>query len=165
MISCFLPLESTQIGDGGRMCGVVHEIRLSYVSGGARLLQFPRVERVGRPANRHRVLRAARILGYLPLEGAVALPSRPARLKYLIPYGANPFMHEVADTIRRFAREQPLVARCDIIVLEGIGPEPQEAGLERLSRDTDGVGVITTDHPRSREALGRLCAAGVRVAT
>ena len=118
-----------------------------------------------RPANRHRVLRAARILGYLPLEGAVALPSRPARLKYLIPYGANPFMHEVADTIRRFAREQPLVARCDIIVLEGIGPEPQEAGLERLSRDTDGVGVITTDHPRSREALGRLCAAGVRVAT
>lgn len=118
-----------------------------------------------RPANRHRVLRAARILGYLPLEGAVALPSRPARLKYLIPYGANPFMHEVADTIRRFAREQPLVARCDIIVLEGIGPEPQEAGLDRLSRDTDGAGVITTDHPRSREALGRLCAAGVRVAT
>ena len=117
------------------------------------------------PANRQRVLKAACDLGYLPSDGTVALPSRPARLRFLIPNVGNAFMAEVAESITYFARNQPLVAACEVLPLDGIGPDSLEKALDSLSDDTDGVGIITTDHPRSRAAITRLCEAGIRVVT
>ena len=38
-------------------------------------------------ANRHRVMDAALRLGYLPTVGGMALPSKPAKLEFLIPIG------------------------------------------------------------------------------
>ncbi|MEX0346873.1 MAG: LacI family DNA-binding transcriptional regulator [Rhizobiaceae bacterium] len=116
-------------------------------------------------ANRHRVMRAARDLGYLPSDGTTALPSRPARLAFLIPIGQNAFMHEVTESIRNFAREQPLVENCTVIALKGIGSDDLATGLDQLPDDAEGIGVITTDHPRTRDALRRVCESGVRVVT
>lgn len=123
----------------------------------------------GRPgvsaANRQRVLTAARDLGYLPSEGMVLLPARPAHLQFLIPFGHNAFMRDVTASITDFAASLPLVASCTILPLNGIGPDALIPALDALTLRTDGVGLITTDHPRSRAAIRRLCDAGVRVVT
>jgi LacI family transcriptional regulator len=117
------------------------------------------------PANRQRVLRAAKELGYLPSEGVLHLPSRPAHLEFLIPFGHNAFMRDVSNSITEFAATLPLVAACRIMALDGIGPDALIPALESLSLETEGVGLITTDHPKSRHAIQRLCEAGVRVVT
>ncbi len=116
-------------------------------------------------SNRQRVMKAARDLGYLPSEGMVILPSRPARLEFLIPLGKNAFMHDVTASIVEFSESQPLVESCNIIPLEGIGPDDLMTALERLSLRTEGVGIITIDHPKTRNAIRRLCESGVRVVT
>ncbi len=117
------------------------------------------------PANRQRVLTAARDLGYLPSEGMVVLPSRPARLEFLIPFGDNAFMHDVIDSLTEFSRTLPLVESCKVTRMEGIGPEAVLPALEQLSLRTEGVGLIATDHAKNRAALTALCEAGVRVVT
>lgn len=129
------------------------------------------VDRVlnGRPgvsaANRHRVLHAAKELGYLPLEGMVALPSRPVHLEFLIPLVQNGFMGELVASIRRFAATVPLVASCNIRALDGFGPENVLPALEAISLRTSGIGIVAADHPKSREAIRRICEAGLRVVT
>lgn len=117
------------------------------------------------PANRQRVLTAARDLGYLPSAGMVVLPARPARLAFLIPMGQNAFMRDLIAHLTEFSASLPLVAACEIIPLAGIDPENLDTGLDALPLDTEGVGVIATDHARCRSAMDRLCQAGVRVVT
>lgn len=116
-------------------------------------------------ANRQRVFNAAKDLGYLPSEGMVALPSRPANLEFLIPFGHNSFMRDLADSIEDFAAKLPLVESCNVIPLDGIGPKHLLPALETLSLGTDGVGLITIDHPETRLAIQGLCESGVRVVT
>lgn len=122
--------------------------------------------RVGVSApNRHRVLRAARDLGYLPTEGSVAMPSRPVALQFLIPNIENAFMRELANSIEQFVEKQPLVKSCKISVLKSIGSTEFINALDGLSLETDGLGIIATDHPKTREAIRQVCEAGVRVVT
>lgn len=116
-------------------------------------------------SNRQRVMKAARDLGYLPSEGMVILPSRPARLEFLIPQRQNAFMQGVTASILDFAQSQPLVESCNILSLDGFGPDALIPALERLSLRTEGVGVITIDHPKTRNAIRHLCESGVRVVT
>ncbi|MEQ9037604.1 MAG: LacI family DNA-binding transcriptional regulator [Silicimonas sp.] len=117
------------------------------------------------PANRQRVLTAARDLGYLPSEGMVILPSRPAHLEFLIPFGHNAFMHDVIDSLVELSATLPLVESCRIVPMDGVGPDAVLPALEQLSLKTQGIGVIATDHPQIRNALSQLCDAGVRVVT
>lgn len=117
------------------------------------------------PANRQRVLTAARDLGYLPSEGMVILPSRPAHLEFLIPFGHNAFMHDVIDSLTEFSTSLPLVESCRIVPMNGVGPEAVLPALEQLSLRTEGIGVIAADHPHNRAAITALCEAGVRVVT
>ncbi len=117
------------------------------------------------PANRQRVLQAAKELGYLPSEGTVHLPSRPAHLEFLIPFGQNAFMRDVTNSITEFAARLPLVATCNIIPLDGIEPRDLVHGLEAISLQTEGVGLIAIDHPKSRQAIRQLVGSGVRVVT
>ena len=105
------------------------------------------------PANRQRVLQAARELGYLPSEGMVPLPARPAHLEFLIPFGQNAFMRDIARSIADFAATQPLVASCNVAMLDGIGPDALVPALDALAARTNGVGVITIDHPKTRHAI------------
>jgi LacI family transcriptional regulator len=74
-------------------------------------------------------------------------------------------MRDVTSGITEFAATLPLVATCKVTSLDGIGPDALIPALEGLSLKTEGVGLITTDHPKSREAIRRLCEAGVRVVT
>ncbi len=115
--------------------------------------------------NRQRVLKAAKELGYLPLEGMVPMPSRPAHLEFFIPFGTNMFMHDLGRSIAGFAASLPPVASCNITALDGIGPDAIVPALERVSLQTNGVGLITIDHPKTRHAISRLCESGVRVVT
>lgn len=116
-------------------------------------------------ANRQRVFTAAKELGYLPSEGMVLLPSRPANLEFLLPFGHNSFMRDLGNGIKEFAQKLPLVASCNIVPLDGIGPEALLPVLETISLETDGVGLVTIDHPTTRLAIQRLCESGVRVVT
>ncbi len=129
------------------------------------------VDRVlnGRPgvsaANRQRVNMAARALGYLPTEDKVTLPSRPAHLEFFIPFGHSEFMHNLANTIRSFAADLPLVASCTIHALDGLSPGALVKAVEKTALHTNGVGLITVDHPITRNAIRQLAEAGVRVIT
>ena len=116
-------------------------------------------------ANRHRVMKAARELGYFPMDGVTALPSRPTRIAFLIPFGKSVFMQDVSDSIQKVADSQPLVESCAIIALTGIGADALSVGLDQLPNDVDGIGVITTDHPKTRESLRRISEAGIRIVT
>lgn len=116
-------------------------------------------------ANRQRVLQAARDLGYLPFAGMVPLPARPVHLEFFIPFLQSGFMGELAQGIRDFARSVPLVASCNIRALENFGPDALLKALEVLSAKTSGVGLVTSDHPKTREAIIGICEAGVRVVT
>ncbi len=116
-------------------------------------------------ANRQRVLKSAYKLGYLPSEGAVILPSRASRLAFLIPVGGNSFIRDVSNGLEAFAKTHPLVESCKVIRLNGIGPDDFLAALDRLPTDISGIGIITTDHPKTREAISRVCAAGLQVVT
>jgi len=116
-------------------------------------------------ANRQRVLSAARQLGYLPVEGEIRMPARPARLEFLLPIGTSGFMRELAASLSEVAAAQPLVASCKVVRLDGIGPDALLPALEDLSLGTNGVGVVTIDTPKSRHAIRQLCESGVRVVT
>lgn len=117
------------------------------------------------PANRQRVLQAAKALGYLPSEGTVLLPSRPAHLEFLIPFGQNAFMRDVTNSITEFGARSPLVSTCNIIPLGGIDPEDLVRGLETVSLRTQGIGLIAIDHPKTRHAIRQVVESGVRVVT
>ncbi|MEM6729812.1 MAG: LacI family DNA-binding transcriptional regulator, partial [Pseudomonadota bacterium] len=116
-------------------------------------------------ANRQRVLSTARELGYLPMEGAVALPSRAVRLAFLIPRLDSAFMAEIARTLEARAAAHPLVAQCEIIPLDAIGPAAFQDGLAHLPDGVDRIGAITTDHPKTRAALSHLTASGLPLIT
>ena len=129
------------------------------------------VDRVlnGRPgvsaANRQRVKAAAKALGYLPTEDKIALPSRPAHLEFFIPFGHSEFMHNLAATMSEFSANLPLVASCTIHPIDGLSPAALVKALEKTAPKADGVGLITIDHPVTRNAIRQLCEAGLRVIT
>jgi LacI family transcriptional regulator len=116
-------------------------------------------------ANRQRVNMAAKALGYLPTEDKVTLPSRPAHLEFFIPFGRSEFMHNLANTIRDFAADLPLVASCTIHSVDGLSPDALVKAVEKTSLHTSGVGLIAVDHPITRNAIRQLSEAGVRVIT
>ncbi|TNC68246.1 LacI family DNA-binding transcriptional regulator [Rubellimicrobium roseum] len=116
-------------------------------------------------ANRQRVFEAARDLGYLPSEGMVPLPTRPAHLEFYLPAGSNSFMRSLASRIAGFAASLPLVASCRIVTMDGIGPDALARALDRIGPRTSGVGLVTTDHPRTRAMIHQLTEGGVRVVT
>ncbi|MCC5973065.1 MAG: LacI family DNA-binding transcriptional regulator [Rubellimicrobium sp.] len=116
-------------------------------------------------ANRLRVMRAARDLQYLPVEGGTVLPTQPARLEFFLPRGQQAFLRDVAHRIEEFAASLPLVASCQVHDLPDLTPQAFAAALERVDLRTQGVGVVAVDHPLSRLALRDLVEAGVKVVT
>ena len=116
-------------------------------------------------ANRQRVQMAAKALGYLPSEGMLALPSRPAHLEFFLPLGRSEFMRNLGSTIRDFAADLPLVASCTIHEVDGLSPQALVAAVEKVGLQTSGVGLIAVDHPVTRNAVRLLVEAGMRVVT
>ena len=118
-----------------------------------------------RAANRHRVFKAAQELGYLPSEGAVVVPARPAHLEFMIPFDGNEFMREVRQAIETFAAKSPLVGSCRIHITGGIGPDEFQRALAEIAPGATGLGIMTTDHPSTRRAIAQLSEAGIPVVT
>ncbi len=118
-----------------------------------------------RAANRQRVLLAARDLGYLPTDGMIPLPSRPAKLEFFIPTAQNAYLTEIASEIEGFSAMLPLVGSCVIHHISSIQPDAFLAAVEAVEPDTDGVGLVIIDHPRTRDLIEGLTQSGVRVVT
>jgi LacI family transcriptional regulator len=114
--------------------------------------------------NRHRVMQAARGLGYLPSLGTMPMPARPARIALLAPHLDRAFIAQVAETIRARAAENPLVWSCRVIPLRSLAPEDLQLGIDGLG-DVEAVAVIATDTPQNQTSVNGLVAAGVKVVT
>jgi LacI family transcriptional regulator len=116
-------------------------------------------------ANRQRVMEAAKLVGYLPLVEAVTMPARPSYLEFFLPVTGNAFMADLARSIEDYSKRLPLVASCRIHDLKSIGPDALQAAVGNLSLRANGVGVVTTDHPRTQNLLREMAEAGVRLVT
>jgi LacI family transcriptional regulator len=116
-------------------------------------------------ANRVRVMRAARELQYLPVEGATVLPTRPAHLEFFLPRGRQAFLRDVGLRLEEFASTLPLVASCRVHDVPDLSPQSLAAAMAEVELETQGVGVVAVDHPLSRLAVRDLVEAGVKVVT
>jgi len=116
-------------------------------------------------AARHKILSTARDLGYLPEADNTPLPAHPAKLEFLMPIGTNSFLRELAGQIEEFCERLPLVASVRVHQLRGLDPADLEEAAARLSPGTSGIGVVATDHPRTRELLKDIAQSGTRVVT
>jgi len=116
-------------------------------------------------ANRLRVMRAARDLQYLPVEGSTVLPTRPARLEFFLPRGRQAFLRDVGLRLEEFSATLPLVASCRVHDLPDLSPQSFATAMGRVDLETQGVGVVAVDHPLSRLAVRDLVDAGVKVVT
>lgn len=117
------------------------------------------------PANRQRVMQAALSLGYLPMAGSLPLPAKPVKLEFFLPMERNAFMGEIGNHLVEFSERSPLVAGCRVHSLPGISPESLQVAMDDLGLDTRGVGVVAVDHPRTRNLLGEIAEAGIRLVT
>jgi LacI family transcriptional regulator len=116
-------------------------------------------------ANRQRVMRAARDLQYLPVEGGTVLPTRPARLEFFLPRGRQAFLRDVGLRLEEFAATLPLVEFCRVHDVADMTPQGIATALGQVDLGTQGVGVVAVDHPLSRLAVRDLVEAGVKVVT
>lgn len=116
-------------------------------------------------ATRQRVLKAANKLGYLPTDGMFIMPSRPAHLEFFLPSSRSSFLTDLGDAILQFAETLPLVASCRVTALEGLGSTALSTALDTIDIRTNGVGLVAVDNAATREIVGRLCDANVRVVT
>lgn len=118
-----------------------------------------------KPALRQRVLSAAQALGYLPSKEQTVLPARPVRLEFFLPRRLQTFLAEVADLIETFCTTLPLVSSVQVHDLPDLRPETLVEALGALSLDTRGVGLVTVDHPLTRQAIRDLVGSDVAVVT
>jgi LacI family transcriptional regulator len=116
-------------------------------------------------ANRQRVMRAARDLQYLPVEGGTVLPTRPARLEFFLPRGRQAFLRDVGLRLEEVAATLPLVEFCRVHDVADMTPQGIATALGQVDLGTQGVGVVAVDHPLSRLAVRDLVEAGVKVVT
>lgn len=114
---------------------------------------------------RQRVLQAASRLGYLPaLPEETVVEAPPLVLDFVLPDGTNRFILNLAQHIAETAAQRPdVVARLHMI--EGFNPAAMAEKLAQLTGQSQGVAITALDHPRLREAIRQLTAAGTPVVT
>jgi len=112
---------------------------------------------------RARVMTAARQIGYIQDDEAAAA-ARPVRLAALLPAGTNAFIDELAGLLAEEASRRDAVSLRIERSASLDGADLSER-LLALEGRVEGVAVVAVDHPRVREALRRLAAAGVQVVT
>ncbi len=114
-----------------------------------------------------RVQAAVDLLKYRPDRIAARLArGRDHHFRFVLPKGENAFMQMLEREVRaaadRFAEERVLITITHVDVFDG---NVLAAALEELAGKVDGVAVVALDHPRVREAIDELTAAGVSVVT
>lgn len=120
-----------------------------------------------RPATVARVRHASEKLGYRANPFAARLARRNGlRLAFVLPRGDNAFMQALAREVERVAlhlageRTQIDLLRTDVF-----DPHALAGTLEGLGADYQGAAVVALDHPLVRDAIDRLSARGLRIAT
>ena len=113
-----------------------------------------------------RVQAAVDLLKYRPDRLAARLArGRDHRFRFILPTGENAFMQwlekEVRSAAERFADERVQISIAHVDVFDG---DVLASALEHLD-DVEGVAVVALDHPRVREAIDDLTAAGITVVT
>jgi LacI family transcriptional regulator len=120
-----------------------------------------------RPATAQRVLKAAAALHYLPdTELWRTLRPPPMELAFLLPIGTNRYLRMLGDSIGG-ARDAlaPYHVRCRVHYIDSFDPAKVATALRRHGRDAHGLAFMALEHPRVREAVDELAAAGVHVLT
>ncbi len=123
-------------------------------------------ERTGvRAQTREAVLEVAVRLGYIhDANLPVAPDTKVTRLDFILPEGSNIFM----KILQKELQEQSAV-RADIEahfhLVDGFDPETLAEKLRGLKSETEGIGLVTIDHPAIREAIRDLARSGVKVVT
>ena len=114
-----------------------------------------------------RVQAAVDLLKYRPDRIAARLArGRDHHFRFVLPVGENAFMQMLEREVRaaadRFAEERVQIAITHVDVFDG---NVLASALEGLGGKVDGVAVVALDHPRVREAIDELTAAGIPVVT
>jgi LacI family transcriptional regulator len=114
-----------------------------------------------------RVQAAVDLLKYRPDRIAARLArGRDHHFRFVLPVGENAFMQMLEREVRaaadRFAEERVQIAITHVDVFDG---DVLAGALESLGGKVDGVAVVALDHPRVREAIDELTAAGIPVVT
>jgi LacI family transcriptional regulator len=118
-------------------------------------------------ATAERVQAAVDLLKYRPDRLAARLArGRDHRFRFVLPAGDNAFMQALEKEVRaaaeRFADERVQIGITHVDVFDG---DVLATALEGLQGEVDGIAVVALDHPRVREAIDELAAAGVTVVT
>ena len=106
-------------------------------------------------------------LGYRADAAATRLArNRSFRFAFILPTGANTFMTNLAEQVRRtadwLAGHRGFI---DVLHVDVFDPDALAGALAALSPDYHGVATIALDHPRVRGAIDDLAARGVAVVT
>lgn len=114
---------------------------------------------------RLRVLQAASRLGYLASLPEAA-PGTPSGLVFdvVLPDGTNRFILNLAKHLAETAAQHPDV-ETRLHMIEGFNPGAMAQKLDELIGKSHGVAVTALDHPRLRESIRSLSAAGTPVVT
>lgn len=120
-----------------------------------------------RPATAQRVLRAAAQVRYLPEADLWrALQPAPMELAFLLPAGTNRYLRMLGDSVASAGDAlAPYNVRCRSHLIDSFDPLRVAAALRRLGRRAQGLAFMALEHPRVRDAVDELAAAGVPVVT
>ena len=111
-----------------------------------------------RAVTQHRVINAAKELGYLPDRDVFELVRpKPMRIIFFLPQGNNRFLQLMGETIRRSQDDfLSLNARCHVEFIESFEPEILARTLIKRRKDADGIAFMALEHPAIREAVNQL---------
>jgi LacI family transcriptional regulator len=114
-----------------------------------------------------RVEAALAKLGYRPDAAATRLARNLSfRFAFILPIGANTFMTNLAEQVRRTADWlESQRAFIDILHVDVFDADILADALRSLSPDYHGVATIALDHPKVRAAIDGLVDRGIRVVT
>ncbi len=116
---------------------------------------------------RHRVLEAARAVGYLGADEAASIGAvRRLNIAVLLPAGMNPYLRLLGDRVRdRVGRSGPSdpVLRCYFIESFDAGVLAQ--GLRKCAAWADGIAFFAIEHPEVRAAAAEVAARHTRLVT
>jgi LacI family transcriptional regulator len=114
-----------------------------------------------------RVQAAVDLLKYRPDRLAARLArGRDHRFRFILPTGENAFMQALEKEVRaaaeRFSEERVQISITHVDVFDG---DVLATALEGMHGEADGIAVVALDHPRVRDAIDDLAAAGITVVT
>lgn len=108
------------------------------------------------------VHQAAEKLGYFGLPEDEAKGS--IAMDFILPSGSNTFIAILRKYLLEEAENYGGV-KSTVHLVEGLEPELLAAKLDQLIGQTDAISIVAPDHPIVREAIQRVAASGIKIAT